>query len=265
MWPNSAPNTTCSTCGEDRARVTSTWLVGAGSAAVSSSASSSSVAAFVPSPSANWTAVTRTLWNVRWVMLGDWSSEAGRSNGSKERTTPTVSPTLSEPPTARVGSRETVSSWSPAGTEARPSWLGRHEPAAEQLLAGLEVDGGDEILVEGVQVGDGVVDQDLGRHLGHLDRLRDLPDGRALRNGVADHVDVDQRLGGDGLVLGRLDVDDEGGGTDAGQHQGGQDADDLALHGSGCPCHGVLGEGLASRSSGRRAPRSRGRSRSRRS
>ena len=110
---------------------------------------------------------------------------------------------------------------------------GRHEPAAEQLLAGLEVDGGDQILVDGVQVGDGVVDQDLGRHLGHLDRLRDLPGGCALRDGRIDHVDVDQRLGGDGLVLGGLDVGDEGGGTDAGQHQGGQHADDLALHGVG--------------------------------
>jgi hypothetical protein len=83
----------------------------------------------------------------------------------------------------------------------------------------------------------------------------DLVGGRALRDGVADDVHVDEGLAGDGLVLGRLDVDDERGCPDARQHQGGEEADDLALHGVG-PCHEVWERG-----EGRREGRAGGRER----
>ena len=105
------------------------------------------------------------------------------------------------------------------------------EAAGEQLLAGLEVDGGDEVAVEEVEIAHRALDAHVIGHLDDLERPLDLVERGVRGDILRQHVHRGAPLAGDGLVLGGLHVGDEGERAHSRQRDGGDDADDSAFHG----------------------------------
>ena len=143
----------------------------------------------------------------------NWTTSS--SKGSYDSTTPTVSPTFSSPPTARCGIEGDGHFLQPLRDVGLGDLAAIDQAAGEQLLAGLELDGGHEVVVEAVEVAHRALDLHVLGHLRHRQRLLDLGDGGVGGHGLRQHVDLDARLVGDGLVLGRLHVGDEGERADA--------------------------------------------------